>query len=56
MTYRGVLIGCGFFARNHMHGWADVPGAEIVAVCDRDTDKVAAYQRAASYAVFFFKI
>lgn len=45
MTYRGVLIGCGFFARNHMHGWADVPGAEIVAVCDRDPDKVAAYQR-----------
>ncbi|TVP96198.1 MAG: gfo/Idh/MocA family oxidoreductase [Roseinatronobacter sp.] len=45
MKYRGVLIGCGFFARNHMHGWADVPGVEIVAVCDRDPDKVAAYQR-----------
>lgn len=45
MTYRGVLIGCGFFARNHMHGWADVPGAEIVAVCDRDPDKVATYQQ-----------
>lgn len=33
---RGALIGCGFFARNHMHGWADVAGAEIVAACDLD--------------------
>lgn len=41
---RGVLIGCGFFARNHMHAWAATPGAEIVAVCDRDPAKVAAYR------------
>lgn len=34
--WRGALIGCGFFARNHMHGWAEAEGAEIVAVCDRD--------------------
>jgi D-apiose dehydrogenase len=33
---RGALIGCGFFAVNHMHGWNDVEGAEIVAICDRD--------------------
>lgn len=33
---RGGLIGCGFFAVNHMHGWNDVEGAEIVAICDRD--------------------
>ena len=26
VTWRGALIGCGFFARNHMHGWADAPG------------------------------
>lgn len=36
MSYRGLLIGCGFFAENHMHGWCDVDGADIVAVCDRD--------------------
>jgi D-apiose dehydrogenase len=35
-AFRGALIGCGFFAVNHMHGWNDVEGAEIVAVCDRD--------------------
>ncbi len=39
MTYRGALIGCGFFAENHMHGWADAEGAEIVAVCDLDRAK-----------------
>ena len=31
---RGALIGCGFFAVNHMHGWRDVTGANIVALCD----------------------
>jgi D-apiose dehydrogenase len=39
MTHRGVLIGCGFFANNHMHGWAEIEGAEIVGVCDRDRSK-----------------
>lgn len=33
---RGLLIGCGFFSANHLAAWADVEGAEIVAVCDRD--------------------
>ena len=42
MTHRGALIGCGFFANNHMHGWAEVAGAEIVAVCDRDAAKAEA--------------
>jgi D-apiose dehydrogenase len=45
MTHRGVLIGCGFFARNHMHAWRDTAGVQIVAVCDRDPAKVAAYRR-----------
>jgi predicted dehydrogenase len=45
MTYRGALIGCGFFARNHMHGWADAEGAEIVAVCDLDREKAATLAR-----------
>jgi predicted dehydrogenase len=33
---RGALIGCGFFAVNQMHGWRDVDGAAIAAICDRD--------------------
>lgn len=43
--FRGALIGCGFFARNHMHGWAEAEGAEIVAVCDLDTDKARGFAR-----------
>jgi len=37
--YRGILIGCGFFASNHLHGWADLPDATIAAVCDLEADK-----------------
>jgi predicted dehydrogenase len=41
--FRGTLIGCGFFARNHMHGWAEAEGAEIVAVCDLDRARAEAF-------------
>lgn len=33
---KGALIGCGFFARNQMHGWAGIDGVRITALCDRD--------------------
>lgn len=46
MTHRGVLIGCGFFARNHMEAWARIDGVKIVAVCDTDAAKVAGYAAA----------
>jgi D-apiose dehydrogenase len=39
---RGGLIGCGFFAHNHLHGWRDVTGAKIVALCDTDPARLAA--------------
>ncbi|WP_158816467.1 Gfo/Idh/MocA family protein [Methylocapsa sp. S129] len=38
---RGVLIGCGFFAINQLHGWRDAKGASIVAICDRDPVRLA---------------
>ncbi|TIV60742.1 Gfo/Idh/MocA family oxidoreductase [Mesorhizobium sp.] len=37
---RGGLIGCGFFAVNQMHGWRDIDGASIVAICDRDPERL----------------
>ena len=43
MSFRGILIGCGFFARNHMAAWRDMPGVEIVGVCDTDTARAEAY-------------
>lgn len=40
---RGALIGCGFFARNHLHAWGLIEGAEIVAVCDVDEARAGRY-------------
>jgi D-apiose dehydrogenase len=41
---RIAVIGCGFFAQNHLHGWADLAseGADLVGVCDTSSDKVSA--------------
>ncbi|RUY27623.1 MULTISPECIES: Gfo/Idh/MocA family oxidoreductase [unclassified Mesorhizobium] len=37
---RGALIGCGFFAVNQMHAWRDIAGASIIAICDRDPERL----------------
>jgi D-apiose dehydrogenase len=41
------LIGCGFYAQNHLHAWRDLAseGAELAAVCDRDEGKASAAGR-----------
>ena len=38
------MVGCGFYAQNHLHAWADLrpEGALLTAVCDRDPEKAAA--------------
>ena len=49
---RGAVIGCGFFARNHLHAWRDLAaeGAiELAAVCDLDEAKAA--EAAEAFAV-----
>jgi predicted dehydrogenase len=38
--FKGALIGCGFFAVNQMHGWNDMENVEIVAICDRDPERL----------------
>lgn len=42
MTVRVALVGCGFFARNHVLAWRDL-GADVVAVCDLDPEKANAF-------------
>lgn len=42
---KGALIGCGFFARNHLHAWQGIEGAEIVALCDADAQRLHAAGR-----------
>ena len=36
---RGGLIGCGFFAQNHLHAWREIDGVKLVATCDLDIQK-----------------
>ena len=37
---KGALIGCGFFSKNHLHAWAQLEGANIVALCDANEDRL----------------
>jgi predicted dehydrogenase len=42
------VIGCGFFAQNHLHAWRDLAAVglvELVALCDLDAEKAAAAAR-----------
>eukprot|EP01037_Dinobryon_pediforme_P021221 gene21221-22035_t len=46
---RAGLIGCGFYAANHLNAWSDLcDEVELVAVCDRDAAKVRAAAEAFS--------
>ena len=38
---KAAIIGAGFFASNHLNGWKDVEGVEIVALCDTDPARLA---------------
>jgi D-apiose dehydrogenase len=49
---RGAVIGCGFFAQNHLKAWGDIEGVTLAAVCDLDPAKAeaaAALTRAKAY-------
>ena len=40
---RIAVIGCGFYAQNHLHAWRELSakGAKLVGVCDLDSDKAS---------------
>lgn len=39
---RGAVVGCGFFAANHLHAWNDIGEVEITGVCDTDRSRADA--------------
>ncbi|MGI9433518.1 MAG: Gfo/Idh/MocA family protein, partial [Geminicoccaceae bacterium] len=39
------VIGCGFFAANHLHAWQGIEDVDLAAVCDLDGEKAAAAAR-----------
>lgn len=40
-----AVIGCGFFAENHLHAWRDIDGVEVVALCDTEPSRLEAMAR-----------
>jgi predicted dehydrogenase len=41
-SLRAAVIGCGYFANNHLHAWRQIEEVDLVAVCDLDEDKAKA--------------
>jgi len=39
MKIKGAIIGCGFFASNHLNAWKELKNVEIIAVCDLNVKK-----------------
>jgi predicted dehydrogenase len=37
---RGALIGCGFVAQHHLAAWVEQEEARLLAVCDRDPERL----------------
>lgn len=50
---RGFFIGAGFFSRNQLHAWAEVEGATITAICDRDPARAQAAATAFGIPAWF---
>ena len=45
MKLKGALIGCGFFAVNHILAWKEIKSVEIIAVCDLDINKANQFKK-----------
>lgn len=45
MKLKGALIGCGFFASNHILAWKEIKDVEIIAVCDLNINKANHYKK-----------
>jgi predicted dehydrogenase len=50
---RGALIGCGFFALNQLRAWLDLPGVDIVALCDTSRERLALFAAQCPRAALF---
>jgi D-apiose dehydrogenase len=59
MTHRKqkvAVVGCGFFAQNHIQAWTSLDGADLVAVCDRHSERAKAASELAGGVPFFADI
>ncbi|WP_257016290.1 Gfo/Idh/MocA family protein [Rhodococcus sp. ACS1] len=53
---RGALIGCGYISPRHIRAWEASTSAELIAVCDTNTDRVNAAARAANVSRTFTSV
>lgn len=51
---RIAVVGCGYFAQNHLHAWRQLAGAgaELAAVCDTDQTRAASAAKAFDVPAF----
>ena len=56
MKLKGAIIGCGFFAHNHMQAWNEIKNIEIVAVCDLDKKKAISFSKKFKIAHYYTNI
>jgi predicted dehydrogenase len=56
MKLKGAIIGCGFFAYNHMKAWNEIKNIEIMAVCDLDKKKAITFSKKFTIAHYYTDI
>ena len=56
MKLKGAIIGCGFFAHNHMQAWNEIKNIKIVAVCDLDKKKALSFSKKFKIAHYYTDI
>ena len=52
---KGALIGCGFFAENHILAWKELRNIEIICVCDLDIKKANKFKSGILISFFCFE-
>ena len=48
---KGALIGCGFFAENHILAWKELKNIEIICVCDLDIKKANKFKSKLTFCI-----
>ena len=53
MNIKGAVVGCGFFASNHILAWKELNNVEIIAVCDLDKKKALHFKKKYNIKFYF---
>ena len=56
MKIKGAIIGCGFFASNHMNAWKELKNVEIIAVCDLNFKKAKLFCNKFNISIYYTSV